>query len=80
MAPKDWQTGVVIVIQGDKRECTNYRGISLLSLHRKTSAFKKDAATCVKQRECVDDAQCGFHPSRSVIDELFIRQKFFEES
>ena len=32
--PRDWQTGVIIPIfkKGDRKQCTNYRGISLLSL------------------------------------------------
>ena len=32
--PKDWQTDVIIPIfkKGDRKHCTNYRGISLLSL------------------------------------------------
>ena len=32
--PRDWQTGVIIPIfkKGDRKQCTNYRRISLLSL------------------------------------------------
>ena len=38
--PRDWQTGVIIPIfkKGDRKQCTNYRGISLLSLSRKVYA------------------------------------------
>ena len=38
--PRDWQTGVIIPIfkQGDCKQCTNYRGISLLSLPGKVYA------------------------------------------
>ena len=38
--PKDLQTGVIIPIhkKGDRKECTNYRGISLLSLPEKVDA------------------------------------------
>ena len=38
--PRDWQTGVIISIfkKGDCKQCTNYRGISLLSLPRKVYA------------------------------------------
>jgi len=39
-APKDWQTRVIIPMhkKGDRSECTNYRGISLLSLPGKVHA------------------------------------------
>ena len=38
--PRDWQTGVIIPIfkKGDRKQCTNYRAISLLSLPRKVYA------------------------------------------
>ena len=38
--PRDWQTGVIIPIfkKGDRKQCTNYRGISLLCLPGKVSA------------------------------------------
>ena len=38
--PRDWQTGVIIPIfkKGDRKQCTNYRGISLLSFPGKVYA------------------------------------------
>ena len=37
--PRDWQTGVTIPLfqEGDRKQCTNYRGISLLSLPGKVN-------------------------------------------
>src|SRR5699024_552234 len=39
-APLDWQASIVVPIfkKGDKRDCSNYRGISLLSLPGKLYA------------------------------------------
>ena len=39
-APKDWQTSVIIPVykKGDHEDCTNYRGISLISLPGKVYA------------------------------------------
>ena len=39
-APVDWQTGIVVPIvkKGDRRECSNYRGITLLGLPEKIYA------------------------------------------
>jgi len=38
--PKQWQAGVIIPIleKGDHKQCSNYRGISLLSLPEKVYA------------------------------------------
>jgi len=48
--PKEWQTGVIIPIfkKGDRKQCTNYRGISLISLPGKAyaqSRIKANRAT-----------------------------------
>ena len=70
-APKQWQTSVIIPIhkKEDNRKCTNYRGISLISVPGKVYA------KCPKKkwREVVEpkltDAQCGFRPGRSAMDQ-----------
>ena len=38
--PRNWQTGVIIPLfkKGDRKQCTNHRGISLLSLSGKVYA------------------------------------------
>ena len=80
--PRDWQPGVIIPIfkKGDRKQCTNYRGISLLSLPGKVFA------KCLERkfREIVEsklkDGQCGFRPSRSTSDQIFILKQIFEKS
>ena len=80
--PKQWQTSVLIPItkKGDKKKCTNYRGISLLSL------FGKVYAKCLKKR-CrervkpqLQNAQCRFCPGRSTMDQIFALQQVFGKS
>ena len=65
---------------GDKRKCTNYRGISLISVPGKIYATFLEN----KYREIVEpiltDAQCGFHPGRSTTDQIFTWQQIFEKS
>ena len=81
-APKQWQTSVIIPIhkKGDKRKCTNYRGISLISVPGKVYA------KCIEKkcREVVEplltDAQCCFRPGRSTMDQIFALQQIFEKS
>ena len=80
--PRDWQTGVVVPIfkKGDRKQCTNYRGISLLSLPGKVYA------KCLERkcREIVEsklkDGQCGFRPGRSTTDQIFTLKQIFEKS
>jgi len=80
--PLDWQTGVVIPLfkKGDQRECSNYRGITLLSLPGKVYAK-------VLERRCreilepqVQEEQCGFRPGRSTTDQTFTLKQIFEKS
>ena len=76
------KTSVIIPIhkKGDKRKCTNYRGISLISVPGKVYAKCREK----KCREIVEpkrtDAQCGFRPSRSTMDQIFALQQIFEKS
>ena len=80
--PKRRQTSVIISIhkKGDKRKCTNHRGISLISVPSKI------CATCPEKkcREIVEpkltDAHCGFRPGRSTMDQIFALQQIFEKS
>ena len=83
-APKLWQTSVIIPIhkRGDNRKCTNYRGISLISVVGKVYAkcLKKKCREIVERRPKLTDAQCGFCPGRSAMDQIFAVQQIFEKS
>ena len=79
--PKQWQTNVLIPIhkKGDKKKCTNYRGISLLSLPGRVFAkcLKKRCREIVEPQ--LQDEQCEFHAG-STMDQIFALQQVFEKS
>ena len=72
-APADWQTGVVIPIfkKGDKTECGNYRGITLLSLAGKVYAKVLQSRVQAIVEPSIAEEQCGFRPGRSTTDQVF---------
>ena len=63
--------------KGDKKKCTNY--ISLLSLPEKVYAkcLEKKCREIVEPQ--LQDAQCGFRPARSTMDQIFALQQVFEK-
>ena len=79
---RDWQTGVIIPIfrKGDSKQCTNHRGISILSLPGKVYAKYLER----KCREIVElkleDDQCSFLPGHSTTDQIFTLKQIFEKS
>ena len=80
--PVDWQTGVIVPIfkKGDKTECHNYRGITLLSLPGKLYAKVLES----KVRRIVEprmaEEQCGFRPGRSTTDQVFTLHQVQEKA
>uniref|UniRef100_A0A669C209 Reverse transcriptase domain-containing protein n=1 Tax=Oreochromis niloticus TaxID=8128 RepID=A0A669C209_ORENI len=78
--PLDWQTGVVVPIfkKGDRRVCSNYRGITLLSLPGKVYArvLERRVRPLVEPR--IQEEQCGFRPGRGTLDQLFILSRILE--
>jgi len=78
---KKWQTGVIISIfkKGDRKQCSNHRGISLLSL------LGKVYAKCI-ERKCreiveskLEDGQCDFRPGSSTTDQVFTLKQIFDK-
>ena len=80
--PKDWQADVIIPIfkKGDRKQCTNYRGISLLSLPGKVYAkyLERKYQEIVESK--LEDDHCGFRPGRSTTDQFFTLRQIFEKS
>jgi len=81
-APADWQTGIVIPIfkKGDQRECSNYRGITLLSLPGKVFAriIERRCRQIVEPQ--IQENQCGFRAGSSTTDQIFALQQIIEKS
>ncbi|GAA6064832.1 receptor-type tyrosine-protein phosphatase F-like, partial [Tachysurus ichikawai] len=77
--PLDWQTGVVVPLfkKGDRRMCSNYRGITLLSLPGKVYARVLERRI-VEPR--IQEEQCGFRPGRGTLDHLYTLTRLLEGS
>ncbi|KAK3551641.1 hypothetical protein QTP70_020851 [Hemibagrus guttatus] len=80
--PLDWVTGVVIPLfkKGDRRVCSNYRGITLLSLPGKvySRVLERRVRPLVEPR--IQEEQCGFRPSRGTLDQLYTLHRVLEGS
>ncbi|MEL7181936.1 MAG: reverse transcriptase family protein, partial [Pseudomonadota bacterium] len=78
--PLDWQTGVVVPLfkKGDRRVCSNYRGITLLSLPGKVYAgvLEKRVRSIVESQ--IQEEQCGFRPGRGTLDQLYTLTRVLE--
>ena len=71
---------IPIFKKGDRKQCTNYRGISLLSLPGKVYAkcLERKCREIVESK--LEDGQCGFRPGRSTTDQIFTLKQIFEKS
>ncbi|XP_039297864.1 uncharacterized protein LOC120354582, partial [Nilaparvata lugens] len=79
--PEDWHTALICPIhkKGSKIDCTNYRGIALLSVAYKI--LTKIIAKRLKpyMDEIIGDYQCGFRPNRSCTDHIFTIRTILEK-
>jgi len=82
--PEEWKVAIIIPIykKGDKTDCGNYRGISLLSTTYIILSNILLSKSIPYAEEIVGDLQCGFGCSGSTIDHIFcirqIREKKWE--
>ncbi|TWW63998.1 hypothetical protein D4764_03G0010060 [Takifugu flavidus] len=74
------QTGVVVPLfkKGDRRVCSNHRGITLLSLPGKvySGVLERRVRRIVEPR--IQEEQCGFRPGRGTVDQLYTLSRVFE--
>jgi hypothetical protein len=71
--PQEWKESIIVPIykKGDKTDCSNYRGISLLStLYKILSNILLTRVTPYTE-EITGDHQCGFRRNRSTTDHMF---------
>ena len=81
--PQQWKNANIILVhkqKGDRVECGNSRGISLLSVAGKELA--KIMLTCLLEHVVdlvLPESQCGFRRGRSTIDMIFVARQLQEK-
>lgn len=80
--PMEWTESVIIPIfkKGDKSECSNYRGISLLPTCYKVLSNVLLARLTPYAEEIIGDYQCGFRRDRSTSDQMFTIRQIMEKN
>jgi hypothetical protein len=79
--PHQWKESIVIPIhkKGDKTDCSNHRGISLLSNSYKILSNILLTRLTPYVDGIIWDHQCGFWHNRSMADQIFYIQKILEK-
>ncbi|CAB1102622.1 unnamed protein product [Ectocarpus sp. CCAP 1310/34] len=80
--PREWKDATIKVLykKGDRSNCNNYRGISLLSHVGKVPIkiiTNRLSAFC-EANNILPEEQCGFRPGRSTVDMLFVVRRLQE--
>jgi len=71
--PEEWKESIIVPIhkEGDKTECNNYRGISLLPTTYKILSSILLSRLIPYAEEVTGGHQCGFRRNRSTTDHMF---------
>ena len=80
--PKDMRDASIVTIykkKGDRSECDNYRGISLLSIVGKVYARVVLARLQSLASRVYPESQCGFRAGRSTVDMIFSLRQLQEK-
>jgi len=78
---EEWKESIVKPIhkKGDKTDCNNYRGISLLPTIYKILSNILLSSLMPYAKEIIGDHQCGFRSNRSTIDHIFCIRQILEK-
>ena len=79
---EEWKESIIVPIhkKGDKIDCNNYRGISLLPTTYKILSNILLSRLIPYTKEIVGDHHCGFQRNRSTIDHIFCISKCFRKN
>src|SRR6218665_3923847 len=80
--PTTWKDGIIIPLpkKGDLRECTNWRGITLLSTPGKIMAKVMLNRMRLAVDERLRQEQAGFRPGRSCCEHIFTLRQIIEKT
>ncbi|KAK3528654.1 hypothetical protein QTP70_007199 [Hemibagrus guttatus] len=80
--PLDWATGVLVPLfkKGDWRVCSNYRGITLLSLPGKVYSRVLERRFRLLVKPWIQEEQCNFRPGCGTLDQLYTLHRVLEGS
>ncbi|KAK3549912.1 hypothetical protein QTP86_015528 [Hemibagrus guttatus] len=80
--PLDWATGVVVPLfkKGDRRVCSNFRGITLLSLPGKVYSRVLERRFQPLIEPQIQEEQCGFRPGCGTLYQLYTLHRVLEGS
>jgi hypothetical protein len=78
--PDQWKESIIVPIhkKGDKTDCNNYRGISLLSTSYKILSNISLSRLSPYVDEIIGDHQCGFRRNRSTTLQIFCIRQILE--
>jgi hypothetical protein len=79
--PQQWKESIIVPIykKGDKTDCNNYLGISLLSTAYKILFNILQARLTPYVNEIIGDHQCSFCSNRSTTDQIFYIRQILEK-
>ena len=79
--PLDWKRAIVVPFykgKGDRMECKNYRGISLLSIPGKVYGRVLIERVRLETEHMIGEEQCGFRSGRGCVDQVFVMRQLAE--
>ncbi|KAJ4449447.1 hypothetical protein ANN_00846 [Periplaneta americana] len=81
IVPEQWKESIIVPIfkKGDKTNCGNFRGISLLLTSYKILSNILLRRLTPYVDEIIGDHQCGFRRNRSTIDQIFCIRQIMEK-
>jgi hypothetical protein len=79
--PDQWKESIIVPVhkKGDKIDCNNYPGISLLSTRYKILSNILLSRLSPYIDEIIGDHQCGFRRNRSTTDQIFCIRQILEK-